>query len=114
MKTYNICRDCFKAKYGKDLKLATNVEYAEFRTTGFESTVCPVCGSSNTQKLFGLDATFVRGYGLADKKSVANDIHLSTLQSNDPYERDKADKDDLTLKLNKKKEYNKKPKSYRM
>jgi len=114
VKQFHVCKKCFCVQHGKDIKLANNIEFTNFRETAFSDSACPDCGSSDIQKIWGIDATFVRGYGLKDRKSVCVDVNIATLTNNDPYERDKADKDELILKLKRKKEINTKKKSYGM
>jgi hypothetical protein len=94
------------------------VEYAQF-TQGFAFKVdhglidvpaicCPECGNSRVRKSTNLSDSYVRGYGLLDKKGIRNDMNLYTMTTdNDPYKnhRKQGDKDELVGKLRRNKDH---------
>ena len=74
---------------------------------------CPECASTDTRKIFGIESSYVRGYGFLDKKGVKNDMDLHLMTTgNDPYKssRTNSDRKEVVTNLQKKKERNKRPK----
>lgn len=113
-----ICVDCAEKSVGKSLSNLGVREYQELcgrmafpvkhDANGIVSVQCQACGGTNTKKIVGLSATYIRGYGYLDKKGVKNDVNLHLMTSgNDPYAkyRTSGDKSDLIGKLRKQKRH---------
>ena len=112
-----ICHKCLEKAIGKPVASLSVPEYkslSEQNAVQIEHDMtdseckCKECQSVMT-KVLGLDQTYVRGYGLADRKGAVNDMNLYKMTENqDPYKqyRTKDEKDDLVDKLRKSKQYN--------
>ena len=77
---------------------------------------CPVCGGSDIRQVMGLEASYVRGYGFADKKGVKRDMDIHTMTTGrDPYQehRQMGESREVVRKLQKSRERDKKPKTIR-
>ena len=116
MKQVYYCISCIEAKSGiliRDLRVD---EFNRLReaTSFIDADKCPTCGSDNIKKSFGLETTYVSGYGFADKAGVKRDIDMHLMATDrDPYgeHRKMGEAREVVRKLQKSKERDPKPKT---
>lgn len=118
MKNKLYCVDCIEAKAGKPLK-DLSVELFKQLTFEclFEGDKCPICGSSNIKKSFGMETSYIKGYGFTDKAGVKRDMDMHLMvKDQDPYKKHRrpGEKADVIKKLQKSKEHNKNSKTIHM
>lgn len=118
-----ICYSCLEKAIGKPVASLSVPEYKILlaqhaikidHDISDKECKCPTC-QLVMNRVLGLDQTYVRGYGLSDRKGAINDMNLYKMTENqDPYKqyRTKDEKDDLVDKLRKTKQYN--PKARRV
>jgi len=87
MKYHYICIDCIESKTGTPIHdLPVGLFYQIRNETAFVADVCPECGGDNVRKVFGIETSYVRGYGFVDKKGTKRDMDLHAMSTgNDPY-----------------------------
>jgi len=79
-----------------------------------DSDKCPECGSTDIKKAFGVEATYVRGYGFMDKAGVKRDMDMHIMSTGrDPYEEHRkiGEAREVVRKLQKSRERNTKAKN---
>jgi len=87
MKQYFICLDCIETKTGKPVHdLPIDLFNQIRREMAFAGPVCPLCGGDRTRKVFGIETSYIRGYGFTDKAGVKRDMDLHAMMTGqDPY-----------------------------
>lgn len=118
------CYRCIEKELGKpvtslsvaDFKIETSKHALRIEHQSSERApqLCPIC-NHELNRLVSVNQTYVRGYGLADRKGAINDMNLYKMtMGQDPYKeyRPKGDGDELISKLRKAKEFN--PKARRV
>jgi len=120
MKRYFICLECIERSTGKSAYDLPVEQFNEIRAKlAFESetAVCTCCGSKNLKPVLGLETSYVRGYGFADKKGVKRDMDIHAMTTDrDPYKehRQLGESREVVTKLQRDREHHKKPKTIGM
>lgn len=113
-----ICLDCVKKITGKQARdLPVDVFNQMRDNMAFCGDTCLSCGGKNLLKLFGMETSYIRGYGFADKKGAKRDMDLHTMVTGrDPYKEHRkiGEKRDIITKLQRGKERSTQPKTIRM
>ena len=115
MKTQHLCKVCIKAKTGKSARDLPVQLFNQLRNEmAFTGDKCPTCGSDDLIKLFGIETSYIKGYGFADKKGTKRDMDLHTMiNGRDPYpeNRQMGEVRGIIGSLQKDREHKKRPKS---
>lgn len=110
------CNACIEKAAGKSVRALNISEHNHFaaqflveiehNVNEAPQVIC-VCGAS-MRRVVGIQETYVRGYGLNDKRGAKTDMNLFSMLNNDPYKehRKPTDAKDLVLKLKQSKDHN--------
>jgi len=118
MNSQYICKKCAEKFAGCSIDNMSMLMFDSIREHKHFSGSCPECGSSEHRiKLFGIQTSYIKGYGFLDKKGAKRDmdIHLMT-KGHDPYSshRQEGEKRDVVNKLQKSREFRTSKKNHHM
>jgi hypothetical protein len=112
MKRHYICLDCVEQAASMpvcDMSVALfNDLRAELAFVGDKPDECPDCGGDRIRKVFGLETSYVRGYGYIDKAGTKRDMDLHAMSTGkDPYKehRKMGESREVITKLQKDREH---------
>jgi hypothetical protein len=115
MKSKFICKTCIEKATGKSVyDLPVDLFNQIKAAKSFSGDCCLECGGRNLIKVFGIETSYIRGYGFLDKQGVKRDMDMHLMVKNqDPYaeHRKPGEKREVIRKLQKAKEHDKKPKN---
>lgn len=109
MKSCFMCVDCIERAAGKCLSELTVNDLSPLkRLYSFNGERCPHCNGQNVKKVFGLEASYVKGYGFADKVGVKRDMDIHAMSmGRDPYKehRQVGERREVVTKLQRAREF---------
>lgn len=121
MKRHYICINCIEAAAGKPVSDLSVEEFNKFKSelafTGTDPDVCPECNGTKVNKVIGIETSYVRGYGYADKKGTKRDMDLHAMSTGkDPYKehRKMGESRAVITALQRDKEHDTRPKTIHM
>lgn len=117
MKKYYICKKCIENKIGRSIY---DLSVSEFNIVKHEECfiddMCPDCGASDgITQVYGIETSYVRGYGFLDKKGVKRDMDMHLMNKNqDPYKDHRKPGEDREVmdRLRRSREFDKRSKTF--
>jgi len=112
------CFDCVEKEAGQSPYNLSTAVFNEIRDRhAFEGEACPVCGSTHILPVLGMQSSYIKGYGFADKTGVRRDMDMHRMVTgNDPYaeHRKEGESRDVVLKLQQARGHDSHPKTIKL